>query len=116
MIGPVRKGDLYWVDFGPIVSSAPAKRRPAVVIQGDQFNQSRLATVIVAAVTSNTALATYPGNVFLPAAVVGLDRDSVINVTALATIDRRDLADRIGALPDYLVADLEDGLGLVLDL
>lgn len=112
----IAKGDLFWVDFGPIVSSAPAKRRPAVVVQGDQYNRSRLATVVVAAVTSNTALAGYPGNVFLPAVVTGLPRDSVVNVTALATVDRRDLAERIGPLPGHLVADLEDGLRLVLDL
>ncbi len=113
---PIRKGELYWVDFGPAVSSAPAKRRPAVVIQGDQFNQSRLATVVVAAVTSNTALASYPGNVFLPAAVVGLPRDSVANVTALATLDRRDLVERIGAIPEHLMVELDAGLALVLDL
>jgi mRNA interferase MazF len=112
----VRKGELYWVDFGPINSSAPAKRRPAAVVQADDFNQSRLATVIVAAITSNTGLASYPGNVFLPAAVVGLPRDSVLNVTVLATVDRRDLIERIGELPNHLVAELNLGLGLVLDL
>ncbi len=112
----IAKGDLYWIDFGPVVSSAPAKRRPAVVVQGDHFNRSRLATVVVAAITSNTALATYPGNLFLPAVVTGLPRDSVVNVTALATVDRRAMVERIGSLPDTLIADLEDGLRTVLDL
>lgn len=112
----ILKGELYWVDFGAIVSSAPAKRRPAVVVQGDEYNRSRLATVVVAAVTSNTALAGYPGNVFLPAVLTGLPRDSVVNVTALATIDRRDLDERIGALPAHVVADIDDGLRLVLDV
>lgn len=112
--GSLSKGELYWVDFGPIVSSAPAKRRPAVIIQGDQYNRSRLATVTVAAITSNTALASYPGNVFLPASLTGLPRDSVVNVTALATIDRGDLAEHAGRLPPHLLADLDDGLRLVL--
>ena len=112
----VRKGELYWVDFGPVASSAPAKRRPALVIQGDQFNQSRLGTVVVAAITSNTALAAYPGNVFLPADLVGLPRDSVVNVTALATVDRRDLLERVGTIPSHLVPELDAGLALMLGL
>lgn len=112
----VRKGGLYWVDFGPVGSSAPAKRRPAVVVQADAYNQSRLATVVVAAITSNTALASYPGNVFLPGELVGLPRDSVVNVTALATVDRRDLVEAIGSVPPHLLPELDAGLALVLDL
>lgn len=110
------RGDLFWVDLGPALSSAPARRRPVVVIQGDEFNRSRLGTVIVAAITSNTALAAYPGNVFVPASATELSRDSVVNVTALATIDRDALLDRIGALPEHLVHDLDEGLRLVLDV
>lgn len=116
VLRPLSKGDLYWVDFGPVLTSAPAKRRPAVVVQGDQYNRSRLATVVVAAITSNTALASYPGNVFLPASITGLPRDSVANVTALATIDRRDLAEYAGRLPLHLRAELDDGLRLVLGI
>lgn len=112
----IRKGELYWVDFGSVTPSAPARRRPAVVVQGDDFNRSRLATVVVAAVTSNTSLATYPGNLFLPASAAGLPRDSVVNVTAMATIDRRGLVERIGAVPEYLVPELDAGLALVLGL
>jgi mRNA interferase MazF len=112
----IAKGDLYWVNFGSVGSSAPAKRRPAVVVQSDHFNRSRLSTVIVAAISSNTALADHPGNVFLPAAITGLRRDSVINVTALATIDRKVLSERIGILPGHLSTALTLGLRVVLDL
>lgn len=112
----VRKGELYWVDLGSVSSSAPAKRRPAVIVQGDDFNRSRLATVIVAAVTSSTSLASYPGNVFLPASAVGLPRDSVVNIAAMVTLARRDLIERIGAVPEYLMAELDAGLALVLGL
>lgn len=114
--GVLTRGDLYWVDFGPIVSSAPAKRRPAVVVQADSFNRSRLSTVVVAAITSNTGLAGFPGNLFLPAIVSGLSRDSVVNMTAIATVDRRDLVEHIGEVPDYLCAALDEGLRLVLGL
>lgn len=114
--GPLRRGEVYWTDLGTAAGSAPAKRRPVCVVQSNAFNRSTLATVIVAAISSNTALAAYPGNVFLPAAASGLPRDSVLNVTALATVDRAQLADRVGELPPYLVADLAAGIRLVLDV
>jgi mRNA interferase MazF len=53
--------------------------------------KSQLNTIIAAVITSNTALAAMPGNVFLPAAVSGLPKDSVVNVTALVTLDKTDL-------------------------
>lgn len=52
------------------------------------YNASRLATVVAAVITSNTALATMPGNVFLPSVVTGLKRDSVVNVTAIVTMNK----------------------------
>lgn len=112
----VARGDVYLVDLGPARSSAPAKRRPVVVIQSDHFNRSRLATVIVAAISSNTSLAAYPGNVFLPSSATGLTRDSVVNVTALVTIDRDAMNERIGMLPEYLMHDVDAGVRLVLSV
>ena len=114
--GGFLRGDLYWIDLGSAVSHAPAKRRPVVVIQSDPFNRSRIGTAIVAAITSNTALAAYPGNVFVPSSATDLAKDSVVNLTALATVDRSVLIDRIGRLPDYLLADIDAGLRLVLDV
>ncbi len=110
------RGDVFWADLGPVTSSAPAKRRPVVVVQAGSFNRSRLATVIVAAISSNTALAGFPGNVFLPAALSGLPRDSVVDITALATVDKAVLTDHVGTLPRHLVTDIADGLELVFEL
>jgi mRNA interferase MazF len=105
---------LHWVDLGESRGSKPAKRRPVLVIQADPFNASRLATTLAAVVTSNTALAAMPGNVFLPAAATGLPRDSVINVTALVTVDKDELDEPIGQVPDYLMQDVDRGLRQVL--
>lgn len=113
----VSRGQVRWVDFGQPVGSEPTFRRPVVVIQGDAFNRSRLQTVIVVVLTSNTALAQMPGNVFLPASATGLPRDSVVNVTALATVDRDRVEDGvIGDVPDYLMRDIDAGLREVLDV
>lgn len=112
----VRRGELWWVDFGAPRGSGPAFRRPAAVVSSDRFNRSRLATVVVAAVTSNLRLGQAPGNVALPAVGTGLAKESVVNVSQLLTIDRTLLDERIGALPPDRLRALDKGLRLVLDL
>ena len=112
----IRRGSICWADLGEPRGSGPAKRRPVLVIQADPFNASRLATTVAAVVTSNTALAAMPGNVFVPAAATGLPRDSVVNVTALVTLDKADLDDEAGHLPSALMDDVDRGLRRVLAL
>lgn len=112
----IERGGLYWADLGPAVGSRPAKRRPVLVIQADSYNTSRLATVLAAVVTSHTVLATMPGNTFLPATATGLSRDSVVNVTALITLNKADLGDRIGAAPLSLMREVDRGLRRILNL
>jgi mRNA interferase MazF len=112
----IRRGDIYWADLGEASGSRPAKRRPVIVIQSQPYNSSRLATVVAAVITSNTGLATMPGNVFLPAVATGLSRDSVVNVTALVTLNKADLDGHIGSTPDELLRDVDRGLRRVLDL
>lgn len=112
----IERGGIYWVDLGPVVGSRPAKRRPVLVIQSDSYNSSRLATVLAAVITSNTSLAVMPGNVFLPAAATGLPRDSVVNVTALVTLDKTDLAEQVGQAPEALLTEVARGLRRILDL
>jgi mRNA interferase MazF len=112
----IERGDIYWAELGPPLGSRPAKRRPILVIQADQYNSSRLTTVLAAVITSNTALATMPGNVFLPDAATGLPRDSVVNVTALVTLNKSDLRDRVGTTPASLMQGVDHGLRRVLNL
>jgi len=112
----MRRSEIYWADLGTVSGSRPAKRRPVLVVQSDPYNTSRLATVLVAVITSNTALATMPGNVFLPASASGLPRDSVVNVTALVTLDKTDLTDGVGQIPPGLMRDVDRGLRAVFTL
>ena len=112
----IERGVIHWADLGSAVGSRPAKRRPVLVVQADAYNASRLATVLVAVITSNTALATMPGNVFLAAAATGLPRDSVVNVTALATLDRDDLDTVAGRVPAAVMREVDRGLRHVLAL
>lgn len=107
---------MHWVDFGAVVDSAPAKRRPVVIVQSNHFNATRLATVIVCPLTSNTARAELPGNVFIPASASGLPKDSVANVTQLMTLDRSSLTPQVAQLPPYLLAEIDAGIITVLGL
>jgi mRNA interferase MazF len=112
----IERGGVYWADLGQPVGSQPASQRPVLVIQSDSYNESRLATILVAVVTSNTALATMPGNVFLPTTATDLPRDSVVNVTALVTLNKTDLNEKVGQVPSRLLDDVDRGLRRVLSL
>jgi mRNA interferase MazF len=111
------RGQLWWADLGLPRGSAPALRCSVLIVSADQYNRSKLATVTVTVLTRNVRLAALPGNVLLPAdAVTGLDGDSVVNVTQLATIDRSALEEHIGSLPDWLMSDIDAGLARALAL
>jgi len=117
----IEHGGIYWAELGPAVDSRPApgraeQRRPVLVIQSNSYNASHLATVLVAVITTNTALATMPGNVFLAATATGLPHDSVANVTAIVTLGKADLDDFVGTIPAVLLEDVHRGLRRVLGL
>ncbi|MQY19909.1 Endoribonuclease MazF6 [Nocardia sp. RB20] len=72
--------------------------------------------MLVAVVTSNTKLATAPGNVFIPASASGLPKDSVVNVTALLTLNKDELSGSVGSLPAGLLREVDAGLRRVLGI
>lgn len=72
--------------------------------------------MLVAVITSNTKLASAPGNVFLPTSATGLPKDSVVNVTALITLNKNDLGEQVDTLPPNLMRDVDKGLRRVLSL
>jgi mRNA interferase MazF len=110
------RGEVWWANLPDPTGSEPGYRRPVLVIQDDTFTQSRIRTVIVVVITANIRLAEAPGNVLLPHAVSGLLRDSVANVSQILTVDKTFLVERIGALPDYLQEEIDEGLRTILYL
>jgi mRNA interferase MazF len=98
------------------VGSAPAKRRPVLVIQGDSFNRSAINTVICAVITSNTDLANLPGNLFLGKTVSGLDKSSVINFSQITTLDKSDLTELVCMLPLGMIQKVNNTIRQVLDI
>jgi mRNA interferase MazF len=87
-----------------------------LIVQSDEFNQSAISTVLVAAITSNTRLADAPGNVLLPESASGLPRDSTINVSQVLTIDRSLLTEVVGPLDAEGMDEVNAGLRLVMSL
>jgi mRNA interferase MazF len=110
------RGEIWWADLGLPRGSAPALRRPVLIISADQYNRSRLRTVTVAVITTTQQLAGLPGNVFIPAVDSGLPDDSVLNVTQIATVDRQALEEKVGQLPDWLIAQVDAGVARALGL
>ena len=110
------RGAICWADLGDPEGSRPAKRRPILIVQADSYTASRLSTVVGVVVSSNTSLAALPGNVFLPATATGLPKDSVVNVTAIVTLEKTDLGDPVAVLPRHVTDDVDRGLRRVLDL
>jgi mRNA interferase MazF len=111
----IRQGDIFWVELGEPVGSAPGYRHPHVIIQNDVFNRSRINTVMVIALTSNLGRAAAPGNVLLRKGEAGLPKASVVNVSQVFTVDRSQLTQRIGTLSPGRVREIIAGLLCVVE-
>jgi mRNA interferase MazF len=109
----ISQGDVWWAELPAASGSAPAYRRPVIVVQGDAFNQSAIQTVVCVAVNSNLKWAESPGNVSLTARATGLRRQSVANVSQVVTLDKADLVERVGQLSAARLSLVLSGLDTV---
>ena len=112
----VQRREVWWADVEEPRGSEPGFRRPILIVQADSFNRSRLRTVVGVVLTSNTRLLDAPGNVLLSARHSGLPKDSVANAMQIVTLDGDYLSERTGRIPPRLMAHVDAGLKLVLDL
>lgn len=112
----MRRGDVWWADLSEPTASEPGFRRPVLILQADDFNRSRINTIIAATITSNTKLAVAPGNVALSKKSVGLNRESVVNVSQLVTLDKSFLGEKVGKLSSTKMLEVDQGVRLVLAL
>jgi len=107
----INQGDVFWVDLGEPAGSGPAYRHPHVVIQNNVFNKSHISTVAVCSLTSKIRRADSPGNVLLEKGEAGLPKASVINITQIFTVDKKDLVEKTGSLSrtrlDQVLAGIE---------
>ena len=112
----MKRGEIWWTTLGKPRGSAPGYRRPVLILQADAFNESRIQTVVAAAITSNVALGRAPGNVVVRPRESGLEKESVVTVSQIVTIDKSALEKRAGVLTGRTIEEVEDGVRLVLGL
>lgn len=110
----IKQGDIYWIEQEEPQGSEPGYRRPFVIVQNNLFNQSRIHTVVVCALTTNLQRAKAPGNVPLDPGEGGLLRASVVNVSQIFTVDKQSLGDYCGSLSPATVNKILEGIQLLL--
>lgn len=106
----IRRGDLFWIAPAESQVDVPGYSHPHVVVQDDVFNQSRITTVVVCALTSNLQRATEPGNVLLDRGEGNLPRQSVVIVSQISSVEKLRLGERIGSLSNERVEQILAGL------
>jgi len=111
---PVRRGEIYWVDFGIPKGSEQGGRRPALIIQNDTGNNSS-STTIIAAITSKKKKA-YPFHVEVSASESGLSEDGTVLLEQVFTIDQSRLIERIGSLSSARMTEVNKALQVSLGL
>ncbi len=112
----MQRGEIWWADLPPPSGSEPGYSRPVLILQHDDFNRSRIATIVAVALTSNLRLQDAPGNVLLSSRDSGLPKDSVANASQIVTLDKSALTARAASLPRAKLKQVENGVRLVLGL
>ena len=111
----VKRGDIYYADLSPVVGSEQGGVRPVLIIQNDVGNKYS-PTVIAAAVTSKINKAKMPTHIELCAKEYGLNKDSVILLEQIRTIDKKRLREKIGRLDDELMDKVDKALSISFGL
>ena len=109
----IKRGELYYADLSPVVGSEQGGVRPVLVVQNDVGNRYS-PTVIAAAVTSKLDKARLPTHIELSATEYGLNKDSVVLLEQIRTLDKRRLKERIGCLPPPLMRKVNEALYISL--
>ena len=99
----INYGDIFWVAADESIGSISGSPHPHVVVQGDVFNHSRIATVVVCSLSSNLKRASDPGVVLLDAGEGDLERQSVVIASQVSSIRKERLGERIGSLSSQRV-------------
>ncbi len=111
----VKRGDIYYADLSPVVGSEQGGIRPVLIIQNDVGNKYS-PTVIAAAITSQINKAKMPTHIELPAKDYGLNKDSVVLLEQIRTIDKKRLREKIGHLDNSLMTTVNDALSISFGL
>lgn len=111
----VKRGDIYYADLSPVVGSEQGGVRPVLIVQNDVGNRYS-PTVIAAAITSQHEKAKLPTHIEVEGSTCGLTKDSVVLLEQIRTIDKRRLKERMGALDDTSMNQIDRALSISFGL
>ena len=111
----VKRGEIYYADLSPVVGSEQGGIRPVLIVQNDVGNRHS-PTVIAAAITSRLDKAKLPTHISLDAASCGLQRDSIVLLEQIRTIDKKRLKDKMGALDNTAMNRVDNALSISFGL
>lgn len=111
----VKRGDIYYADLSPVIGSEQGGVRPVLIIQNDVGNKYS-PTVIAAAITSKINKAKMPTHIELSATEYGLNKDSVVLLEQIRTIDKKRLREKIGRLDGELMENVNEALSISFGL
>jgi len=112
----IKRGEIWWAKLPEPLESEPGYPRPLLIVQANEFNKSRISTIIAVAITTNIRLAGAPGNILLSSKQSKLPRKSVVNISQIITIDKSFLTEKVHTLSSAIMENVEDGMRLVLKL
>ena len=111
----VKRGEIYYADLSPVVGSEQGGIRPVLIVQNDVGNRHS-PTVIAAAITSRLDKAKLPTHISLEASSCGLQKDSIVLLEQIRTLDKKRLKDRMGALDSSAMNRVDNALSISFGL
>ncbi len=111
----IRRGDIYYADLSPVVGSEQGGVRPVLIVQNDVGNKFS-PTVIAAAITSRMGKTKLPTHIDIMAERVGLQKDSVVLLEQVRTIDKQRLGEKMGHLDNETMNAVDDAITISFGL
>ena len=111
----IRRGDIFYADLSPVVGSEQGGLRPVLIVQNDVGNRYS-PTVIAAAITSKLSKSKLPTHIDVYAERVGLQRDSVVLLEQMRTIDKQRLKEKMGSLDTGSMGRVDKALSVSFGL
>lgn len=112
----MKRGEIWWVDFGVSQGSEAGYRHPAIVVQNDNYNASRIYTTVVVPLSTNLALAEHKDNLFLSKNKTKLPKDCVACVPLITSVDKEQLDELVCKLSEDDMIQLDQGLDGLLKI
>lgn len=105
----IKRGDIFYADLSPVVGSEQGGLRPVLIVQNDVGNKFS-PTVIAAAITSQTGKARLPTHIEIGASQNGLQKNSVVLLEQIRTLDKQRLKDKMGHLDEHLMHRVDSAI------